>query len=59
MVTHMFLINFLTMVFIMQSMNKICAYLTLDSKKKKSWQRVFSTFRLQCEKLKRTRAVLA
>lgn len=59
MVTHMFLINFLTIIFIMQSMNKICAYLTLDSKKKKSWQRVFNTFRLQCKRLKRTSAVLA
>lgn len=47
MVTHMFLINFLTMVFIMQSMNKICAYLTLDSKKKEklaeSFQRIQAT----------------
>lgn len=42
MVTHMFLINFLTMVFIMQSMNKICAYLTLDSKKKRKAGREFS-----------------
>lgn len=35
MVTHTFLINFLGILFIMKSMNKICAYLTLDLKKKK------------------------
>lgn len=35
MVTHMFVINFLAIIFIMKTMNKICAYLTLDLKKKK------------------------
>lgn len=34
-VTYMFLINFLSILFIMKSMNKICAYLTPDFKKKK------------------------
>lgn len=61
MVTHKFVINFLTIIFIMKSMNKICAYLILDLKKnkEKSQQKVFNTFRLQCKKLKRTSAVFA
>lgn len=46
MVTHMFLINFLTIIFIMRSMNKICAYLTLDLKKINKREKLAESFQL-------------